>query len=110
MYKQDGTLLKMKYYQLEPTDVVYLSPRATDKHHITFESLLHKYNKLKLGTLLNEFMTDLIKCETLVAHNVTSYLSTLNNELLRCDMDTIDMNIFFAQWHTPKHIVIVKMY
>ena len=55
-------------------------------------------------------MTDLIKCETLVAHNVTSYLSTLNNELLRCDMDTIDMNIFFAQWHTPKHIVIVKMY
>ena len=39
-------------------------------------------------------MTDLTKCKTLVAHNMKSDLSTINNELLRCDMvNKIDMNI-----------------
>ena len=39
-------------------------------------------------------MTDLTKCKTRVAHNMKSDLSTLSNELLRCDMiNQIDMNI-----------------
>ena len=38
-------------------------------------------------------MTDLTKCRTLVAHNMKRDLSTLNNELLRCDMiNKTDMN------------------
>ena len=54
-----------------------------------------KSNKLKLEVLLNEFMTDLTKCKTLVAHNMKSGLSALNNELLRCDMiNKIVMNAF----------------
>ena len=102
MYKQGGTLLEIKYYYLEPTDFIYIyiyvyvciSPRASDTHHTTFEALLHKYNKLKLEILLNECMTDLTKCKTRVAHNMKSDLSTLSNELLRCDMiNQIDMNI-----------------
>ena len=85
MYSQDGTLLEMNYY-LEPTDFIRTSPRASDKHHITCEALLHKSNNLELEILLNGFTIDLTKCETLVAHNVKSGLGTLNNELLRCDM------------------------
>ena len=80
---------------------MYISPRASDKHHITFEALLNKYNKLKLGTLLNECMTDLTKCKTHVAHNVKSGLGTLNNELLRCDMiNNIDINTFCTMAQT----------
>ena len=103
MYKQDGTLLEMNYYYLEPTDYIYIhiSPRASDKHHITFEALLHTSIKLKLAILLNEFMTDLTKCKPLVAHNMTSDLSTLNTELLRCDMiNKIDINTFCTMAHT----------
>ena len=124
MYKQDGTLLEMKDYYLEPTEFIhiyiyiythtyiyiYISPRASDKHHIVVEALLNKSNKLKLEILLNEFMTDLTKCKTLVAHNVKIDLSTLNNELLRCDMINKLILIRFARWHKPKYIVIVKMY
>ena len=104
MYKQYGILLKMKYYYLEPTDVICISPRASDTHHITFEALLHKSNKLKLEILLNEFMTDLTKCETLVAHNVKSDLSAFNNELLGCDMNKIDMSAFLHNG-TNQHIL-----
>ena len=105
MYKQDGTLLEIKGYYLESTDYIYIyiyiSPRASDKHHIPFEALLHKSNKLKLEILLNEFMTDLTKCKPLVAHNMTSDLSTLNTELLRCDMiNKIDINTFCTMAHT----------
>ena len=110
MYKQDGTLVEMNDYYLEPTDYIYIyiSPRASDKHHITFEALLHNSNKLKLETLLNELMTDLTNCKTLVVHNMKNDLSTSSNELLRCDMINIIVMNTFAQWHKPKHIVIVK--
>ena len=94
MYKKDGTLLKMKDDYSEPTDVLYSSPRASDKHHIACEALLHKPNELKFGILLSGFMTYLTKCETLVAHNMKNELSTFNNELLRRDMNKIDMSTF----------------
>ena len=49
-------------------------------------------------------MTDLAKCKTLVAHNVKSDLSALNNELLRCDMvNKIDMNTFCTMAQTRQY-------
>ena len=71
---------------------ICICPRASLKHHITFEALLHKPDTLILEILINECMTDLTKCDTLVAHNVKGDLSTLNNELRRCAMNKLDMN------------------
>ena len=53
--------------------------------------------------LLNEFMTDLTKCGTLVAHNMKSELSTLNNELLRCDTNNNDMSTFCTMAQTKPY-------
>ena len=103
MYKQDGTLLEMKDYYLEPINFIYIRPGASDKQHVTFEALLHKSNTLKLEMLLNGFMIGLTKCETLVAHNAKSDLSTLSNELLRCDMHKIDMNTFCTMAQTKTY-------
>ena len=74
---------------------LYISPRASGKHHVTCEALLHRPNELKLEILLNGCMTVLTKCKTLVAHSVKSDLGTLSNELLRCDMvNKSDINTF----------------
>ena len=61
IYKQDGTLLEIKDYYLEPTDFIYINPRASNAHHITWGTLLQKPNKLNIGQMLNEFMSDLKK-------------------------------------------------
>ena len=47
-------------------------------------------------------MADVSRCETLVAHKIKSDLKTLNNELLRNDMDEINVNTYCTMEQTKQ--------
>ena len=78
LYKNDGTLIKMNDYFLKPDAPIYIHPRATYVHKITYEALLQKPNSLSITELLTRFMADVSRCKTLVAHNIKSDVKTLN--------------------------------
>ena len=65
--------------------------------------MLDKPNKINIGKLLNEFMSDLKRCATLVSHNVKSDLSTLNNELQRYNINKFDTHTFCTMAHTKTY-------
>ena len=100
LYQHDGTLIKANDYFLQPDDTIYIHPRAIEKHNITHEVLLQKQNKLRIAELLNTFMADVHKCETLVSHNIKSDLNTLNNELRRHNMNDVNVNTYCTMVQT----------
>ena len=102
LYHRDGTLIDMQDYFLKPNGQMFILPRAIDKHKITYEVLLQKTSTLEITELLTKFMADVSRCETLVAHNMKSDLKTLNNVLLRHDMEEINVNTYCTMEQTKQ--------
>ena len=102
LYKRDGTLIEMKDYFLKPNNIMYIHPRAIEKHKITYEALLQKPNTLEISELLTKFTADALRCQTLVAHNMKSDLNTLNKELLRNSMNEINVNTYCTMEQTKR--------
>ena len=102
LYKRDGTLIEMHDYFLKPDGHIYIHPRATEKHKITYEILIQKPNTLPIQELLTKFMADVSRCEKLVAHNMKSDSKTINNELLRYGMDHINASTYCTMEETKK--------
>jgi DNA polymerase III alpha subunit (gram-positive type) len=101
LYQRDGTLIEMKDYYLNPEDEIYINPRASAIHGITFESLLMKENSLCITQLLSKFMVDVSQCYTLVAHNMKTDIKTLNKELTRHNMDiALNLNSYCTMAQT----------
>ena len=102
LYKRDGTLIEMGDYFLKPDHEIYIHPRAIEIHKISYEALLQKPNTLDISELLTNFTADVSRCGTLVAHSMTSDLKTLNKELLRNDMNEINVNTYCTMEQTKK--------
>ena len=87
---------------LKPNGRIFIHPRAIEKHKIDYEALLQKTNTLEITELLTKFVADVSRCETLVAHNMKGDLKTLNNELLRHDMEEINVNTYCTMEQTKQ--------
>jgi DNA polymerase-3 subunit epsilon len=102
LYKHDGTLIEMKDYFLNPAHELFIHPRAVEIHKISYSLLITKPNSLEISELLNTFMADVLKCETLISHNIKCDLKTLNRELLRNDMTEINVNTYCTMAETKQ--------
>ena len=94
IYNDNGTLLRMSDYFLQPDNYIYINPHASKVHGITYESLLEKTNSLRIMDLLNRFIEDTKHCKTLVAHNMASDIKTINKELMRNDFDILSLSTY----------------
>ena len=102
LYKHDGTLIEMKDYFLKPTHEFFINERAIQIHKISYEILITKPNSLEILELLKTFIADVLICKTLIAHNIKSDLKTLNKELLRNDMNDINVDTYCTMLQTKK--------
>ena len=76
LYNNDGSLIKMRDYYLRPESEIYINPRASFVHGITYDTLLTKPNTLPINELLFEFVNDVLQCDVLVAHNMCGDIKT----------------------------------
>ena len=91
IYDDNGTLLRMSDYYLQPDGYIYINPYASKVHGITYDTLLENTNSLRIMDLLNRFIEDTENCKTLVAHNMASDIKTINKELIRNDFDILSL-------------------
>ena len=64
--------------------------------------MINKPNNLEIVELLKTFMADVLRCKTLIAHNIKCDVRTLNKELLRNDMNEINVNTYCIMEQTKK--------
>ena len=78
IYNDNGTLLRMSDYFLQPDNYIYINPHASKITGITYESLLEKTNSLRIMDLLNRFIEDTKHCKTrlLITWHLILKLST----------------------------------
>ena len=77
LYKHDGTLIEMKDYFLKSPHGFFIHPRAVEIHKIPYELPINKSNNLEILELLKTFMADVLRCNTLIAHNCRCDLKIL---------------------------------
>ena len=94
IYNDEGILLRMSDYFLQPDNYIYINPYASKIHGITYESLLEKPNSLRIIDLLNRFIEDTKHCKTLVAHNMASDIKTINRDLMRNNFDILSLSTY----------------
>lgn len=97
----------MKDYCLKPEDKLYVHPRASDTHGLTYDVLLGKTKSLDMTPLLNEFVTVLNDCYILDARKITGDLSTINNEFCNYNMENVNVKTYRTM-HTTKQYWTLK--
>lgn len=78
--EQNGKVLKEKDYIIRPDNFI-IPEVATNIHGISTEKALQEGIKLK--TVINDFLTDLSDCNTLVAHNINFDYDVVLSEIYR---------------------------
>ena len=103
LYNNDGSLIKMRDYYLRPESEIYINPRASFVHGITYDTLLTKPNTLPINELLSEFVNDVLMCDVLVAHNINVDIKTVNRELSRHNIDILNVNSYCTMVKTKTY-------
>ena len=94
LYHDDGTLITMNDFYVDPDDYIYINPHVSKKIKLTFEDLLTKPNRLPIKELLTKFMTDAASCKILVSHHINIDMNTMNRELERNGFDKINAQTY----------------
>ena len=94
LYDDDGSLLLMNDFYVDPDDYIYINPHVVNKIGLSFEDLLTKPNRLPINELLTKFITDATNCKLLVSHNSTADINTMNKELERNGFDKINAQTY----------------
>jgi hypothetical protein len=102
IYDENNTLLEKHNYYRKPEDDLYISPYSTEKTGITIETLYEK-GELNIKQILKIFCYDVEKCDLLISHNIKSDLSTINKELVRCELAPITKPLYCSMNESKKY-------
>jgi len=88
MYDRHGNVLKKERYIIKPDDF-YVNEESTKIHGITHEQA--DKEGIEFGLVLSILKSDILCCETVVAHNMEFEYNVLLYEWMKEDHETIDI-------------------